>query len=90
MQEDHSDCSRLAQHGSHVKPDLCMPAQAADSALQSDSPHESVEPKSPCLALRASAIMEQDSSEPDQSMKLCGPFLQNGVQVIRWTSGHHL
>ena len=29
-------------------------------------------------------------SQPDQSMKQSGPFLQNGVSLIRWTSGHPL
>ena len=28
--------------------------------------------------------------QPDLSMSQSGPFLQSGVSVIRWTSGHHL
>ena len=28
--------------------------------------------------------------QPDQSMKQSGPFLRNGVSLIRWTSGHPL
>ena len=59
MQGNHSDCSSVAQHAqvlgsdSHVKPDSRMPAHSADSALQSDSPKESVESKYTCLAPRA-------------------------------------
>ena len=110
MQEDHSDYSRMAQHalvlgsGSHVQLDPSVPAQSADSAIQSDSTQESVEPKSPCLAHRAPAIKEQGfsvrqwqhklrllkESQPNQSMKQSGPFLQGSATVIRWTSGHHL
>ena len=65
MQENHSDYSRVAQHAlvlgpsGHVKPNPTIPAQSADSALQSDPSQESVKPKSTCLALRASAIKEQ-------------------------------
>ena len=29
-------------------------------------------------------------SQPDQSMRQSGPFLQSGATLIRWTSGHHL
>ena len=29
-------------------------------------------------------------SQPDQSMKQSGPFLQSGASLIRWTSGHSL
>ena len=72
MQEDHSDCSRVAKHAlvlgssDHVQPDptgLAPPAQPAHSTLQSDSTQESVKPKSTCLARRASAIKEQGFSE---------------------------
>ena len=69
MQENHSDCSRVAQHSlvwgssGHVKPDLIVPAQPTHSAIQSDSIQESVKPKSTCLALRASANKEQGFSE---------------------------
>ena len=40
-----------------------QPAQSADSAIQSDSTQESVEPKSPYLAPRALAIKEQGFCE---------------------------
>ena len=42
MQENHSDCSRVAQHAlvlgssGHVKLDLIVPAQSTWSAIQSD------------------------------------------------------
>ena len=68
MQENHSDCSRVAQHAlvlgssGHVKPDPIVPAQSGNSAIQSDSTQESVKPKSICLAPRASAIKEQGFS----------------------------
>ena len=68
MQENHSDCSGVAQHalilgtGGYVKPNPTLPAQPAhssDSTIQSDSTQECIEPKSPCLTSTASAIMEQ-------------------------------
>ena len=72
MQENHSDCSGVAQHAlvmgssGHVQPDPTESAQSAqpvDTALQSDSPQKSDKPKSPCMAPRASAIKEQGFSE---------------------------
>ena len=33
-------------------------------------------------------LLKED--QPDPSMRQSGPFLQSGVSVIRWTSGHHL
>ena len=51
MQENHSDCSRVAQHalvlgsGGHVQPNPTMPAQTCQSTsltFQSDSTQESV------------------------------------------------
>ena len=33
-------------------------------------------------------LLKED--QPDQSMRQSGPFLQNGVSLIRWTSGHPL
>ena len=59
MQENHSDCPRVAQHAlvvgssGHVKPDPPEPAQSvqtSNTALQSDSPQESDKLKSPCMA----------------------------------------
>ena len=65
MQQNHPDCSRLAQHAlvlgsnGHVESDSLVPAQPVDTAIQSDLSQESVKPKSTCLATRASAIKEQ-------------------------------
>ena len=69
MQENHSDCSGVAQHAlvlgcsCHVQPNPTEPAQPAHSAIQPDSPQGSVKPKSACMAPRASAIKEQGFSE---------------------------
>ena len=72
MQENHSDCSGVAQHalilgsGGHVQPDPTESAQSAqpvDTALQSDPSQKSDTPKSPCMAPRATAIKEQGFSE---------------------------
>ena len=72
MQENHSDCSRVAQHAlvlgssGHVQPNPTAPAQSAQSintALQSDPSQKSDKPKSPCMAPTASAIKEQGFSE---------------------------
>ena len=72
MQENHSDCSGVAQHAlvlgssGHVQPDPTEPAQSAqpvDTALQSDSPQKSDKPKSPCMAPRATVIKEQGFSK---------------------------
>ena len=68
MQENHSDCSRMAQYAlvlgscDHVKSDSFVPAQSAYSTVKSDSQY-SVKPKSACMALRATAIKEQGFSE---------------------------
>ena len=72
MQENHSDCSRVAQHAlvlgssGHVQPNPTEPAKSAqpvDTALQSDPSQKSVKSKSPCMAPRASAIKEQGFPE---------------------------
>ena len=69
MQENHSNCSRMAKHAfvlgpsGHVKPDPTVPAQSANTALRSDSSQESDKSRSTCLAPRASAIKEQGLSE---------------------------
>ena len=64
MQENHSDCSGVAQHAlvpgpsGHVQPnptELAHSAQPVDTALQKS--------KSPCMAPRSSAIKEQGFSE---------------------------
>ena len=72
LQENHSDCSGVAQHalilgsGSHVQSNLIEPTHSAkpvDSAFQSDPSQKSDKPESPCMAPRASAIKEQGFSE---------------------------
>ena len=71
VSENNSDCSRVAQHAlvlgssGHVQPNPTEPAQSAQpthSAIQSDSSQESVQPKSACMAPRASAIKEHGFS----------------------------
>ena len=69
LQENHSDCSGVAQHAlvlgssDHVQSDPTEPAQPVDTALQSDPSQKSDKPKSPCMAPRATAIKEQGFSE---------------------------
>ena len=69
LQENHSDCSGVAQHplvlgpSGHGQPNPTEPAQPSHSAIQSDSIQESVKPKSACVTPRASAIKEQGFSE---------------------------
>ena len=72
LQENHSDCSGVAQHAlvlgssDHVQSDPTEPAQPAqpvDTALQSDPSQKSDKSKSPCMAPRATAIKEQSFSE---------------------------
>ena len=67
MQENHSDCSRVAQHAlvlgssDHVQSDSSEPAQSAqpgNTAIQSDPSQKSGKSKSPCMAPRATAIKE--------------------------------
>ena len=72
LQENHSDCSGVAQYpmvlgsSDHVQPDSTEPAQPAqlvDTTLQSDPSQKSDQPKSPCMAPRATAIKEQGFSD---------------------------
>ena len=72
MQENHSDCSGVAQHAlvlgpsGHVQPnptESAQPAQPVDTALQSDPSQKSDKSESPCMAPRASAIKGQCFSE---------------------------
>ena len=68
LPQDHSVRSRVAQYAlvlgssGHLKPDPpepAQPAQSSNTALQSNSSRESVQPKSASLAGRVSAIKEQ-------------------------------
>ena len=72
MQENHFDCSGVAQHalvlgpGDNVKSNPTEPSQSAqpvNTALQSDPSQKSDKSKSPRMAPRASAIKEQGFSE---------------------------
>ena len=72
LQQDHSDCSRVAQHAlvlgssSNVQPDSTVPAQHTKlsvSTIQPGSTQEPVKSEPTCLAPRASAIKEQGFSE---------------------------
>ena len=84
MQESNPECSRVAQHAlvlgssGYVRPNPIVPAQSADSILQSDSTQESVKPKIPCLAPRSSLRQWQyklrslKEAQPDQSMRQSG------------------
>ena len=72
MQQNHIDCTGVAQHAlvvgssGHVQSDPSVSAQSAqsgDSAIQPDPAHEPVKPEPTCLAPRATAIKEQGFSE---------------------------
>ena len=72
LQQNNSDCTRVAQHalvlgpGSNVKPDPTVSAQHTQpsvSTIQPGSSQEPVESEPTCLAPRASAIKEQGFSE---------------------------
>ena len=72
LQQNNSDCSRVAQHalflgpGSNVKPDPTVSAQHTQpsvSAIQPGPSQEPVESEPTCLAPRASAIKEPGFSE---------------------------
>ena len=72
MQQNHFDCSRVAEHAlvlgpsGHVQSDPIVPAQSAqsfDSAIQPDPSQESVKPESLHLVPRSSAIKEQWQQE---------------------------
>ena len=72
VQENHSNCPGVAQHalvlglGGHVQsspPKLAQPARSVDTAFQLDPSHKSDQPKSPCMAPRATANKEQGFSE---------------------------
>ena len=69
LQQDHSDCTRVAQHaliwgsGGNVQSDPSVSAQSGVSTIQSDPAQERVKPEPTCLAPRATAIKEQGFSE---------------------------
>ena len=72
LQQDHSDCTRVAQHalvlgsGGNVQSDpsvSAQPAQSGISTFQPDPAQEPVKPELTFLAPRATAIKEQGFSE---------------------------
>ena len=69
MQQDHSDCTRVAKHAlvlgcsGNVQSDTLVPAQSGVSTIQPDPAQEPVKPEPTCLAPRATAIKEQGFSE---------------------------
>ena len=92
MQENHSDCSGMAQHalvlrsGGYVQPNSTESTQSAlpfDTALQQSRSRASLRQWQQELRLLK-------GDQPDQSMRQSGPFLQSGASLIRWTSWHPL
>ena len=72
LQQDHSDCTRVAQHAlvlgssGNVQSDpsvSAQPAQSGVSTIQPDPAQEPVKPEPTCLAPRATAIKQQGFSE---------------------------
>ena len=76
---------------------------SGDTTLQWAPSQEPQQSESTCLAPRASAIQEKGSltkwqhklrllkdSQPEPFTSQSGPFLSNGVNQTRWTSGHPL
>ena len=69
MQQDHSDCTRVAKHAlvlgssGNVQSDPLVSAQSGVLTIQPDPAQELVKPESTCLAPRATAIKEQGFSE---------------------------
>ena len=69
MQQNHTDCTGVAQHAlvlessGHVQSDPTVSAQSGDSAIPPDPAQEPVIPECTCLTPRATAIKEQGISE---------------------------
>ena len=72
MQQDHSDCPKVAQHALVLGPSgnvqsypsvSAQPAQSGISTIQPDLAQELVKPEPTCLAPRATAIKELGFSE---------------------------
>ena len=94
MQQNHSDCSGVAQHGlilgsgGHVQPnptESAHSAQPADTALQSDPSQKSDISKSPCMAPRASAIKKQGFSEAVAERIEAPQRSTRSVYEAKWT-----
>ena len=74
MQQDHSDCPRVAQHAlvlgssgnAQSDPSVsAQPARSGISTIQPDLAQELVKPEPTCLAPRATPIKEQGFSEAE-------------------------
>ena len=69
MQQNYSDCTRVAQHAlvlgssGSVQSDPTISAQSGISTIQPDPAQEPVKPEPTCLAPRATAIKEQGLCE---------------------------
>ena len=93
LQENHSDCSRVAQHAlvlgssDHVRSDPIEPGQPVDTAFQSDPSQKSDKSKSPCMSPRATAIKEQGFSETVAArIKAPQRGSTRSVYEAKWTS----
>ena len=95
LQQNNSDCSRVAQHalilgpGSNVKPDPTVSAQHTQpsvSAIQPGPSQEPVESEPICPAPRASAIKEQGFSE-EVAARIEAPQRRStrSVYEAKWT-----
>ena len=72
LQQNHSDCTRVAQHALVLGPSgnfqshstvSAQPAQSSISTIQPDAAQEPVKPEPTCLAPRATAIKEHGFSK---------------------------
>ena len=72
MQQNHTDCTGVAQHALVLGPSgnvqsdptvSAQPAKSSVSAIQPNPAQEPVKPEPTCLAPRATAIKEQGFSE---------------------------
>ena len=76
LQENHSDCSGVAQHAlvlgssDHVQSDPTEPAQPVDTTFQSDPSQKSDKRKSPCMAPRATPINRASLKQWQQGLRL--------------------
>ena len=94
MQQNNSDCPRVAQHalvlgsGGYVQSDPPVPAQPAqftDSTIQPDLTQESGKSESTCLAPRASTIKEQGLSEAVAARIEAPQRSTRSVYEVKWT-----
>ena len=95
VQKVNSNCSGMAQHAlvlgfsGHVQPssaESTSAAQPVDTTLQSDPSQKSDQPKSSCMAPRATAIKEQGFSEA-VAARIEAPQRRStrSVYEVRWT-----